>query len=169
MKTLLTVFLTIISLFSFGQLIIYNTPDTSDRFTVDTNKVSGDSTFVTVRHFQKSKLIHQEAQLNLKVDIPHTSCNTNGPNLKAYIIFSHGHSIQWYNNGQKMREGTFKLNTKLNDWKYWNKNGQEIKPPDKGKDWKSQDGFGSYFINGEKVSKRKFRKMERKFRKNNCL
>jgi hypothetical protein len=141
MKVFLTILLVIFGLNSFGQMIIYSCGkilpcDTSDHFTIDTIKISGDTTYILAKHFIGGHFLHQEEQLWIK-------------NNSNESIFPNGHSIQWYASGQKKCEGTFKMGQKLKDWKYWNADGKEIPEPNYNSEIKVR-GKKSNFVDGKK-------------------
>lgn len=145
--------MTLLSLTSFGQLITYATPDTLDRFSIDTLRVSGDSSFVTVQHFNKGQLIHKEDQIIFRLKANSTNCNGDtGSDLYLIKTIFHGNSTQWYLNGQLKCNGTFTFNKKIADWKYWNEKGDEIPEPKSTKDMHIRRGTMTYYIDGVKVS-----------------
>jgi len=132
MKKLFILLFAICTLNSFGQLIVYSCGDvipcdTSDRFTIDTLKTAGDTAFVVVKHFIAMHLLHQEEQLFIDQKII-CKDGKGADKIKSdgYRVFCNGHSTQWYPSGQKKCEGIFRLGEKLNDWKYWDENGERI-------------------------------------------
>jgi hypothetical protein len=139
----------------FGQLVIYDSKDTSDYFRVDTLRISGDSTFITVFHQIKDKLIQRESQIKIRYK-GESSCNPSDPGSDLYVIkiISHGESIEWYPNGQMKSQGTFYFNKKNSDWKYWNSDGKQIPAPDEGSNIKIR-GKTTYFIDGIKAPRQK--------------
>jgi antitoxin component YwqK of YwqJK toxin-antitoxin module len=44
---------------------------------------------------------------------------------EQYKWYKNGISTRWYENGQKMREGEYKDNEKVGEWKEWNEDGQK--------------------------------------------
>ncbi len=151
MKKILTTILTLLSLTSFGQLIIYSTHDTSERYSIDTTKVSGDSSFVTVQHYKNGQLIHKEDQINIRIKANLKNFNEyKGSDLYAIKTIFHGNSTQWYLNGQLKCNGTFTYDKKNTDWKYWNEKGDEI-PKSNSKDLHVRRKTQTYYIDGVKV------------------
>lgn len=139
MKTmkLIIIFLTVAQ-FSFGQLIIIGGfPDVLSKpyytYKIDTAKVNKDSVFVSVKQYENDTLTFEEEQIF----------------LPAKIIF-HGHSTQWYKNGQKKCEGTFNLGKENHDWKYWDLYGKQVP-----KEFVTTDinirGNNEFYVDGKKV------------------
>ncbi len=101
------------TLANFGQLIIYSSADTSDHFSINKIRESGDSSFVTVSHHIKNRLIHKEDQINIQYKAD--SVTTIGDKQSDHYVLktlSHGKSTEWYPSGQIKSQGTFTFNKK---------------------------------------------------------
>lgn len=168
MKNMLTILLTLISLTCFGQLVIYSTQDTTDRFAIDTLRVSGDSSFVTISHINKGILIHKEDQIRIRFKGISTNCNGDmGADLYIIKTIFHGTSLQWYLNGLLKCKGTFTFDKKNSDWKYWNENGVEIPEPPNNEALHIGRGSQTCYIDGGKVPADKKRRKRRRNEKKN--
>ena len=152
MKNLLAIWLLLINLTSFGQLIIYSNQDTTDHFAIDTLRVSGDSCFVRVSHVMNGILFHKEDQINIRHKATATNCNgEKGADVYTIKTIFHGNSMQWYLNGQLKSRGTFPHNNKNSDWKYWNEFGIEIPEPKSRSDFHNRRVPQTYYIDGVEV------------------
>lgn len=151
MRTLLTTLFTFVSLTCFGQLSVYLIDDTLSRYNIDTIRVSGDSSFITIQLFNNGQLIHKEEQVSIRLKATSSNCNGEGADLYAMKYYFHGNSIQWYSNGQLKCKGSFTFSKKNADWKYWNENGEEIPEPISSEDGHSRRG-PQYYIDGVNVT-----------------
>lgn len=160
MKKLLIMMFGWISLAGFGQRMVSFPPlDTLDYFCVDTLRVSGDSSFVSVQHFHEGHLISKADQINVRVKGNSTNCNGDkGSDLCLVNTIFHGNVTGWYVSGKLKCSGTVTFNIANEDWKYWDESGKEILMPKK-RESKSKrirwgvDGYAVSYGTGKKIKR----------------